>query len=242
MLRANRGDGARPMASWMPEVSGTDDAPWRDLSAQPGVAALASTLQEHAPALRVEALSLWRAGRFKTQPECMHQTHPDFTNAGSDSAAGAEWAQLPVVGVDFMRSEKGGCSEHTPVGCELVSTLVQRWKDDLKGNGGDAVEVERVGYSSLSQGGWIRPHWGETNARLKLHIGLVVGGQAGCAALTVGGESQAWSEGEVLFFDDSYEHAAFNNCTDTPAAVAGDEARLPRIVLQVVIRHPRAGP
>ena len=77
VLRKNRGDSARPMASWLSEVSGVDDAPWRDLSAQPGGASLAATLQEHAPALREEALSLWAAGRFKTQPESVFCTKTD---------------------------------------------------------------------------------------------------------------------------------------------------------------------
>lgn len=257
MLRQNRGAAARPMASWLPGVSGGDDAAWRSLSEQPGVAELAATLQEHAPELRKEAIALWEAGRFAAQPECMHQIHPDRVDGGDSLAAaaeGAEWAQLPVVGVDFMRSERGGCSEHTPAGCALVEILVARWRaaqaqrsssddDDTAA----VPEVERVGYSSLTQGGWIRPHWGETNARLKLHLGLVVeGGPPGCAALTIDGESRAWSEGGVLFFDDSYEHEALNNCSGT--TTLGEEGEgggragsaLPRIVLQVVIRHPRA--
>ena len=29
-----------------------------------------------------------------------------------------------------------------------------------------------------------------------------------CASLRVGNETRAWREGEVLFFDDSYEHEA----------------------------------
>ena len=100
-----------------------------------------------------------------------------------------------MIGVDFMRAERGGCSEHAPVACSLVESLAARWsaaKDDIP-------EVERVGYSSLTQGGWIRPHWGETNARLKLHLGLVVGGgPTGCAALTINGESRAWREGGTM--------------------------------------------
>jgi hypothetical protein len=47
------------------------------------------------------------------------------------------------------------------------------------------VEIERVGYSALAAGGWIRPHWGETNARLKLHLGLAVD-PLGCARFTIG--------------------------------------------------------
>ncbi len=191
VLRRNRGAAARPMASFLPDVSGSDDAAWRSLSDDPAVARLAALLQAQTSALREEALTLWKAGRFKTQPECMHQTHADSATKGTP-AGGDEWAQLPVVGVDFMRAERGGCSEHTPVGCSLVESLVARWSASTD----DIPEVERVGYSSLAQGGWIRPHWGETNARLKLHLGLVIGGgPTGCATLTIDGESRAWSEG-----------------------------------------------
>ena len=191
VLRQNRGAAARPMASWLPDVSGADDAAWRSIADDPAVARLSTTLQEHMPKLREEAIALWKAGRFATQPECMHQTHPDSA-AGEAHANGDEWSQLPVVGVDFMRAERGGCSEHTPVGCALVESLVARWSASRD----DIPEVERVGYSSLTQGGWIRPHWGETNARLKLHLGLVVdGGPTGCAVLTINGESHAWTEG-----------------------------------------------
>jgi hypothetical protein len=191
VMRRNRGAAARPMASFIPDVSGDDDAAWRSLSDDPAAARLAALLQAQTAVLREEALTLWKAGRFATQPECMHQTHPDSVTS-EDTAGGDEWAQLPVVGVDFMRAERGGCSEHTPVGCSLVESLVARWSRSK----GDIPEVERVGYSSLAQGGWIRPHWGETNARLKLHLGLVVdGGPVGCAALTIDGESRAWSEG-----------------------------------------------
>ena len=46
-------------------------------------------------------------------------------------------------------------------------------------------------------------------------------------------QETALAENSVLFFDDSYEHQAWNNCSD-------GEGGLPRVVLQVVVRHPRA--
>lgn len=33
-----------------------------------------------------------------------------------------------------------------------------------------------------------------------------------CAKLTLSEESRAWTEGEVLFFDDSFEHEVRNRC------------------------------
>jgi hypothetical protein len=44
---------------------------------------------------------------------------------------------------------------------------------------------------------------------------------------------------DVLYFDDSFEHEALNNCTSLESD-SDVSPPLPRIVLQVVIRHPRA--
>ena len=170
------------------------------------------------------------------------------------------------------------------------------------------------------RGGWIRPHWGETNLRLKMHLGLVVPhgnasgqaqvgkrhamaspaspllprrrpfclfcphcfaiatwrscrplallhvtltislstqcrptmrvGDAASASSTAAPAVRAWAEGEVLFFDDSFEHEVWFPATATPMA-GGDEQEscvpetdenLPRIVIQVVLGHPSTAP
>jgi hypothetical protein len=46
-----------------------------------------------------------------------------------------------------------------------------------------------------------------------------------CAPLVLGGATKQW-ENEVLFFDDSYEHEVWNNCTSE------------RVVMQLQIKHP----
>ena len=51
----------------------------------------------------------------------------------------------------------------------------------------------------------IPPHCGPSNARLRLHLGLVA---APGARLRVGGRSLAWEEGRAVVFDDSFEHEA----------------------------------
>jgi aspartate beta-hydroxylase len=62
-------------------------------------------------------------------------------------------------------------------------------------------------FSLLRPGARIPPHHGFTNARLIGHLPLIV--PPGCA-LRVGNETRAWREGEVLLFDDSIEHEAWN--------------------------------
>jgi aspartate beta-hydroxylase len=62
-------------------------------------------------------------------------------------------------------------------------------------------------FSLLRPGARIRPHHGFTNARLICHLPLIV--PPDCA-LRVGSETRPWREGELLVFDDSMEHEAWN--------------------------------
>lgn len=62
-------------------------------------------------------------------------------------------------------------------------------------------------FSLLRPGTRIRPHHGFTNARLICHLPLIVPGEC---ALRVGNETRAWREGELVIFDDSIEHEAWN--------------------------------
>jgi aspartate beta-hydroxylase len=62
-------------------------------------------------------------------------------------------------------------------------------------------------FSLLRPGTRIRPHHGFMNARLICHLPLMI--PEDCA-LRVGNETRAWREGEVVVFDDSIEHEAWN--------------------------------
>lgn len=63
-------------------------------------------------------------------------------------------------------------------------------------------------FSALAPHTAIPPHHGETNARLVVHLPLVV--PDGCL-YRVGFEKRRWKVGEVLIFDDSIEHEARND-------------------------------
>jgi aspartate beta-hydroxylase len=62
-------------------------------------------------------------------------------------------------------------------------------------------------FSVFTPGTHLLPHRGVTNARVVSHLPLIV--PSDCA-LRVGGEERAWSEGQTLVFDDTYEHEAWN--------------------------------
>jgi len=66
-------------------------------------------------------------------------------------------------------------------------------------------------FSLLRPGARIPPHHGFTNARLICHLPLIVPPQC---ALRVGNETRSWTEGEVVLFDDSIEHEAWNSSNE----------------------------
>lgn len=81
-------------------------------------------------------------------------------------------------------------------------------------------------FSRLKPGTHIRPHHGVFNTRLICHLPLIV--PPGCG-IRVGAETREWREGELLIFDDSFEHEAWNRGT-------GD-----RVVLLFEIWRPDIG-
>ena len=67
-------------------------------------------------------------------------------------------------------------------------------------------------FSLLRPGTHIQPHHGLLNTRLICHIPLIT--PPGCR-LRVGNEVRTWEPGKALIFDDSIEHEAWNDGTET---------------------------
>ena len=53
-------------------------------------------------------------------------------------------------------------------------------------------------------------HYGPCNIRLRCHLPIVLPEESEACFIRVGGEVKFWKEGEMLIFDDSYEHEACN--------------------------------
>ncbi|MFN5184094.1 MAG: aspartyl/asparaginyl beta-hydroxylase domain-containing protein [Bacteroidota bacterium] len=62
-------------------------------------------------------------------------------------------------------------------------------------------------FSFLPAGTSINPHKGFTRMVLRAHLGLIVPDDCG---IRVGDKTKKWIEGELLIFDDSFEHEAWN--------------------------------
>ncbi len=81
-------------------------------------------------------------------------------------------------------------------------------------------------FSMLKPGMHIVPHTGFLNTRLICHLPLLA--PPGCR-LRVGNEVRIWEEGKMLLFDDSIEHEAWNEGSET------------RVVLLFEIWRPEIG-
>jgi aspartate beta-hydroxylase len=74
-------------------------------------------------------------------------------------------------------------------------------------------------FSVLTPGSHILPHRGDSNLRSVVHLGLVIPPEC---VLKVAGEERSWQPGELLAFDDTYEHEAWNRSGSTRAVLLMD--------------------
>jgi ornithine lipid ester-linked acyl 2-hydroxylase len=81
-------------------------------------------------------------------------------------------------------------------------------------------------FSILEPGKHLPAHRGPYNGVLRLHLGLIVPEPCERLGIRVENQIYRWREGEVVIFDDSYEHEAWNDTSDT------------RVVLFVDFRKP----
>jgi aspartyl/asparaginyl beta-hydroxylase (cupin superfamily) len=66
-------------------------------------------------------------------------------------------------------------------------------------------------FSILAPGRRIPLHRGITKGVIRCHLGLVVPRRAGRCGMIVGGQRVEWAQGDVVFFDDTYPHAVWND-------------------------------
>lgn len=83
-------------------------------------------------------------------------------------------------------------------------------------------------FSFLAPHTTIKPHYGVSNVRLVMHLPLVV--PPDCALNLIGVGEHVWREGELMLFDDTYQHEAWNRSDQV------------RIVLLMDCWHPDLTP
>jgi beta-hydroxylase len=70
-------------------------------------------------------------------------------------------------------------------------------------------EIISCDFSFMEPNTHILPHKGYTKMVLRCHLPLIVPAGEKCA-IRVGEETHVWKEGELVVFDDSFEHEAWN--------------------------------
>jgi aspartate beta-hydroxylase len=76
-----------------------------------------------------------------------------------------------------------------------------------------ADEAPEICFSVLKPGTTILPHHGVTNTRSVMHLPLLV--PTDCALNVFGAGEHHWREGELMLFDDTYRHEAWNRSAGT---------------------------
>jgi aspartyl/asparaginyl beta-hydroxylase (cupin superfamily) len=71
-------------------------------------------------------------------------------------------------------------------------------------------EITLAGIASLEGGGRLFPHSGETNAIIRCHLGLKIPGKIPECGIRVKDQHISWVEGDVISFNDAFNHEAWN--------------------------------
>jgi aspartate beta-hydroxylase len=152
-----------------------------------------SEFQRDFAAIRDEARAVLEAGRGFVPYVQRESKRPTFNERGL--LDNADWSA-------FFLIKDGHVVEANVARCPRTFAAVSRIPFSRIDRRTPSVLL-----SLLRPGARIPPHHGFTNARVIGHLPLIV--PPNCA-LRVGNETRGWREGEVVLFDDSIEHEAWN--------------------------------
>ena len=65
--------------------------------------------------------------------------------------------------------------------------------------------------SILSPGGFVKPHYVDTDGIVRCHLGLVIPDDYPVCGIRVGGEERGWKEGGLVLFTEAHLHDVWNN-------------------------------
>ena len=166
-----------------------------------------ASIEAETDAIRGELMSVLADGPETLRPYVTTEKTPGVT---TQKPAADEWRELsesPRWGVYFFWQEGVAYPEHIARCPRTAAALEACPRCDLPRTAPTAM------FSVLDAKTRIPPHSGVTNARLIVHLPLIVPDNCG---FRVGAETREWRPGTALVFDDSIEHEAWNQ---------GDQAR-----------------
>jgi aspartate beta-hydroxylase len=155
----------------------------------------AADLEEQTPEIRDELSNLLRTDREKFDPYIQYRPG-DPVNQWRELNHSLRWSA-------FHLWRNGAPVDAHLTRCPQTARALERVAlARLQGLCPNAM------FSVLAPHTHIPPHHGETNARVVVHLPLIV--PPGCR-YRVGYEWREWRVGEILVFDDTIEHEAFND-------------------------------
>ncbi|MFD2451832.1 aspartyl/asparaginyl beta-hydroxylase domain-containing protein [Ideonella paludis] len=177
-------------------IPGLPDSPYHDPYLQPWAEQLAAAF----PDIQEEAIAL-------LNKEGVFESFLTF-GPGADRSAyvGGEGDKPSWDAFFFYRRGRRFDANH--LRCPKTSALL------------DSIELCRIKsqapevcFSVLAPGSHIKPHYGVTNSRLVLHLPLLV--PQDCALNVIDAGAHAWKEGQLMMFDDTFQHEAWNRSNST---------------------------
>ena len=178
-------------------VPGLPAQPFMDPALQPW----APTLRDAFPVIRDEALSVLREDSGLE----------DFVQVRAGDRMENYLGGIAPAWEAFFFYRHGERYDSNHLRCPRTSAVLESL--DLCRIPGQTPEIC---FSVLAAGTHILPHYGVSNARAVMHLPLVV--PPGCALNLVERGQHEWREGELLLFDDTYLHEAWNRST-TPRVI-----------------------
>ena len=122
-----------------------------------------------------------------------HELSKDVATISQDSG----WKTFLLAGYGFKSQANINACPQTWAVCQKIPGLIT------------------VMFSILEPGKHLPPHRGPYNGVLRLHLGLIVPEPREQLGIRVENEVYRWKEGEVVVFDDAYEHEAWNRTPHT---------------------------
>jgi len=140
-------------------------------------------LEENYQVIREELLTLLEIEQEKQ----WLQTFPDYVKSDQKKA----WKVFTFL---FFQMKSPKHALLCPKTAELIYSI---------------SEIISCDFSFMQPNTHILPHKGYTKMVLRCHLPLIVPAGEKCA-IRVGEETHVWKEGELVVFDDSFEHEAWN--------------------------------
>ncbi|SRR6266487_2804477 len=135
----------------------------------------------------------WRV--IRDEAESLLQRHPDRLEPYFNRSLSFPPEQWKTLGFYFWSHKfEDNCNE-----CPQTVRILESIPNMVGGS-----------LSVLGPKSTINPHYGDTNAIVRVHMGLSVPAPLPDSGLKVGDEVREWKEGKTLLFCDTYYHSAWN--------------------------------